>query len=982
MQPTSGEHICPHCGFAGDFVPPEYALQPGTILSGRYLIGNVLGQGGFGITYIGRDTTLERRVAIKEYFPFSYATRSTVHTNCLSIADKEQADDIRGGMQRFLREARVLAKFDSEPGVVKVLDCFEANDTAYIVMEFLQGRDLRVAVQEKPFAADDLFARMLPLMRALEKIHAQHVLHRDISPDNIMLLPDGSMKLMDFGAARDMESDDKSRSVTLKRGYAPPEQYTSRGELGPRSDIYALCATIYKCITGLTPPDAVERSMDDNIRWPSEMGVSIRPAQENALKKGMEIEAQYRPKDISALRAMLLADDDVTVYQPRSAASRKNRPAYAPIEPEAENPAPEIQNPPEKKTDKSPKKKSEKTPEKKPENIPEKKPLHARVWAILTAAVLVLAIAGGIVLWPKDTARKADSAEPTITIRLTANEETGVAAFSEDIAILRGRLDVLCGEKPYSMQVENEKITLQLPESALCEHAAEHVLRSYLTRPIEMYLFDGAGDNTWNPEHVALAREDMASVKLCGGTIPGTDSPCENGYIEFTLTDECLARIGETVSAWGENIRYGQDLEMDSYAWQYCVRGEDEHVFYLRSDGVPAPFLRMILHNMTNAPLSHAFYYTLQPETDWEDPADAIYTGKNQVSAAELGGGCATMCYSTYASDMTGGEWLDTVTAFKQRLDSLGQPYAFGTVRGKEHSIAVRTSADHLGMPILWSLGQTYPFTLASGLVYTSLPGSGKMTVDDGALCFTPDAHHMEEGQTYAELIRQSAGEEILLMTAYMPMLSCASAAEDGTLRFDGVFSDEQRAITPEDSWVLEYILSLHSSVALPQTYTLNEYALDDGAQFGLHYDSLHEQTTEDVLSVHPQAKVLYDETETSVYIYLNLDIDETLPAQALELAKQIYRAVDFPNTHYHQLTLYLVKEEDDIQKERARIFFNQTRAYSTSNSAPGSVSAHGIFINGRLERYKDAFRALVENDEFYQSLIDPQGMLTWLFEQ
>ena len=196
--------------------------------------------------------------------------------------------DIQKGKDSFLKEARTVARFRGTPGIVDVLNFFEANDTAYLVMEYLEGETLSHRLRQHLFTADEIFRLMAPVFDTLEKIHAQGVIHRDISPDNIMLLGDGRLKLMDFGAARLMNySDQRSVSVVLKAGYAPLEQYSAKGEQGPWTDIYALCATLYKCITGKTPDDALDRADGDELQWPSELGFPISVQQEAVLKKGM-----------------------------------------------------------------------------------------------------------------------------------------------------------------------------------------------------------------------------------------------------------------------------------------------------------------------------------------------------------------------------------------------------------------------------------------------------------------------------------------------------------------------------------------------------------------------------------------------------------------------------------------------------------------------------------------------------------------------
>ena len=277
-----------------------HCLRKGTRLIGRYTIEGVLGQGGFGITYLGIDELHEKKVAIKEFFPQGIVTRNIEYQDTVTVTFVGEKENYEKGKERFLKEARTMAKFSKDEGIVKALDFFEINNTAYIVMEYLEGITLKRYLRENQrIAPEDLIELLVPLIESLDEIHSQGMIHRDISPDNIMVLPDGRIKLMDFGAARDYtEFGEKSLSIVLKPGYAPPEQYQTHGVQGPWTDIYALCATMYKCITGENPPDAIERVMDDSLKKISEFGIVIPPQEEAAIIKGMSVSAKDRYQDI------------------------------------------------------------------------------------------------------------------------------------------------------------------------------------------------------------------------------------------------------------------------------------------------------------------------------------------------------------------------------------------------------------------------------------------------------------------------------------------------------------------------------------------------------------------------------------------------------------------------------------------------------------------------------------------------------------
>ena len=277
-----------------------HCLRKGTRLIGRYTIEGVLGQGGFGITYLGIDELHEKKVAIKEFFPQGIVTRNIEYQDTVTVTFVGEKDNYEKGKERFLKEARTMAKFSKDEGIVKALDFFEINNTAYIVMEYLEGITLKQYLRENQrIAPEDLIELLVPLIESLDEIHSQGMIHRDISPDNIMVLPDGRIKLMDFGAARDYtEFGEKSLSIVLKPGYAPPEQYQTHGIQGPWTDIYALCATMYKCITGENPPDAIERVMDDHLKKISAFGIPVLPQIEEAIIKGMSVAAKDRYQNV------------------------------------------------------------------------------------------------------------------------------------------------------------------------------------------------------------------------------------------------------------------------------------------------------------------------------------------------------------------------------------------------------------------------------------------------------------------------------------------------------------------------------------------------------------------------------------------------------------------------------------------------------------------------------------------------------------
>ena len=302
---AAGETFCSECGRPYGSVETEpFALKPGTILDGKYLVGEMLGQGGFGITYIGFDLLLEQKVAIKEYYPMSTGMVSRENsTTVVWSSAVMQKSGMEKGFDSFLKEARKMAKLGGIPGVVGVKSVFIQNETAYIVMDFIEGETLLKKLQrEGPMDYGTCISLMTPIMQALAEVHKHGIIHRDISPDNIMVQSDGKLILLDLGAAKDLDIQGKNGNVqssqmVAKHGFSPVEQYGQAGKIGPWTDVYAMAATIYYCCTGVLPPSATDRMIEDTL--------TCRPRltkeQFDVLAFCMNVLPQNRPQNMDAL---------------------------------------------------------------------------------------------------------------------------------------------------------------------------------------------------------------------------------------------------------------------------------------------------------------------------------------------------------------------------------------------------------------------------------------------------------------------------------------------------------------------------------------------------------------------------------------------------------------------------------------------------------------------------------------------------------
>ena len=287
-------------------------MTAGTILYDTYVIQEVLGEGGFGITYRGIGKSTGETVAIKEYFPFQFAARQK--DSCNVVVPESQLSEYIHGKERFIKEASILKEYQYLQGIVKVWDCFETNNTAYIIMEYIDGITLKeyVASHGRMHYAE-LMDMILPVLKSLISLHKHDVIHRDISPDNMMIGLDNCLYLIDFGAAKAAEQG-KTTTVLLKAGYAPPEQYLHDGDLGAWTDVYALCATIYMALCGKVPTDAVARLQGKELIPLSDYGVKLESWQWKAISKGMSMRAAERFRDMEQLYDALTiepSDEDI-----------------------------------------------------------------------------------------------------------------------------------------------------------------------------------------------------------------------------------------------------------------------------------------------------------------------------------------------------------------------------------------------------------------------------------------------------------------------------------------------------------------------------------------------------------------------------------------------------------------------------------------------------------------------------------------------
>lgn len=444
---------CPRCGFSWEKLPPPgRALPPFTILAGRYLLGTRLGAGGFGITYLAMDLNEETPVAIKEFFPSSLAGRENKQVLPLP---GEEGRTFREALRSFRREGELMARFRGVKGIVSWRDTLEENGTAYLVMDYVPGETLmrRMRRTGAVFSQREALDLMGPILRAVDAMHQQHVLHRDISPENLILKPDGTLTLIDFGAAREFDlEEEENLTVILKRGYAPEEQYRSGSRQGPWTDLYACCAVLYQMVSGIRPQDAHQRREKDLLIPLDELeGVEVTHGFARAVEKGLTVHATER---YPSIRALL---EDLEPGTPEASIPPAPKPEAPLASPPKEDVAPPVPSPePEKvhgdELAPSPRELAFSRAARFSPPPPRKKP---PLWALAGAAVLALGLViflGRSLKFGGDTSAAPDEL-PDIYGNLQEDGTTWVECESLEY---QGEADLSTGLIQWNLQSQSE----------------------------------------------------------------------------------------------------------------------------------------------------------------------------------------------------------------------------------------------------------------------------------------------------------------------------------------------------------------------------------------------------------------------------------------------------------------------------------------------------------------------------------------------
>lgn len=617
--------------------------QSGTLLDGRYEISSIIGKGGFSVVYEAVNIHTKQQVAIKE---------------CTLQESKP----------RFLREARILHDFSEESSIVSVFDSFEENGTAYIVMEYLDGITLREHIKDAgKYSAEEVVQLFSPVMETLIHLHKTGVIHRDISPDNIMLMKDGSLKLLDFGAAQNFR-DSKVSSLVFKSSYSPPEQMDDKGELGPYTDVYSLCATMYFCLTGTDPDDVMSRLLLDELRLPSEFGAVILPQAEKALIKGLTLDRKKRLQSMYQLKKELEDIYPVLTDEEKKEISRKKK---------------------------------------------------IRKKRIVAAGITVLLIAGLIVY----TNRIRISLSLTDTESLIFDGSTMTEEqFKENSVIVRDRIDALTNGY-FLWTEENKKVRIVIPQKVFGEEDPVSYCTYTIARPMVIYF--GIENDDVELDSSIFITDPFSYIDILSQPDDIQAVKHNDQGIQVEVSENTQTRLSKYLDQKGITLKIAFDIEHTAdYVYYNAKTAGDGKTITIINDrnGLQLPD-KLQDQIFTKKSLGNEF--TVYPENlndriEWYTTGKPVTFGRYQKTDSEMDslydGSLACLSYDCVSGDIDDTVRNSIIFTLQKRLDSLGTPYSIGIDRYDNNKFWVKVfwkdiyidEADLLGETVNFHFGSQY----------------------------------------------------------------------------------------------------------------------------------------------------------------------------------------------------------------------------------------------------------------------------------
>ena len=699
------------CGFnLNEYECKPHYLAPGTVLNNRYMVGKVLGEGGFGITYIGYDQLLDMKIAVKEFYMSAHVSRNFSISGNVIVNKGDSESTFEENREKYLNEARVLAKFTDEDGIVGIRDFFKENNTAYIVMDYVSGKSLRDILTEKKVLDWKKTAEIMdPGIRSLKVVHDHTIIHRDISPDNIKINEEGKVKLLDFGAAREILQYDKT--TVLRQSYAPIEQYQRTGEQGPWTDIYALCATMYECVTGVRPEDARNRSFEDTLQAPVTISKDCSIAFSNIIMRGMALYKDERYQSLDELqedikKALANPDDSTIGVLPDSAVTNDETEEISEASPAAKS-----------------------------------LPKRLLIPALCLAGVAIAVIIAALFFRSNNNTYDASQMHIYFEVKSEISEESVSHAFD----VLNQRLSNLLGSN-YSITELEDHYELIFPYTGLDDIDIRNMFGCHIFNPDELYIVHNAG------EFRQIRREDIANVNVL--TAPASNlglngyeieafGDDEIPYIEILLNSAAAEGLCEDISSWQSSAQTSglyspliswdlEDLPSDStdeeseqedfslscyldldkllkgslkksdtYMTNYIRVDEDASKIIIAFPKASEPEYTQMAYSFSNDTFNDIFTYYIETPCIWEQKDtyndDKVIWGHNQVDASYFNheglDAYDIVLQESNPQSETYGTWFDARAYLIDRLDKAEIPYSVGSLNNDKYSVVIRIPA-------------------------------------------------------------------------------------------------------------------------------------------------------------------------------------------------------------------------------------------------------------------------------------------------
>lgn len=964
-------------------IEKDYQLKAGTILADLYEVHNVLGEGGFGITYDAENLRLGMRVAIKEFFCGKYLIRDTKISNEVILRDAGCKNRFLADKKRFTEEALILRNFSGTPGIVQVIDYFEANETAYIVMVYLAGMNLQDYVRENGRIKEDvLMERMKPLMLSLSKIHDAGLIHCDINPKNIMVLPDDSLCLIDFGAF--FRCDTKSRFSPLfgTDGYSAPEQYNQEQELKPATDIYSLTATIYYCITGVVPDSAGQRMLNDELRSPKELGVPVSKVMGEFISRGLSILYKDRWKTLSEILSFLDA-----------AQSGEKTDEF--VEEAGERTGEQFVEETREESGEHPAEEQEEKPSEGPGREAGKRTGKWKYLSVVFCAMFVFAVIILIRMY-EGTDQKGEMYHAA----LKAREKMTVREYYDALEIIKARLNILSGDADYLAEIKEDEIDIHVPVSAVEKRDLQTVLEMFIGRAGNLYAFNKAhtlniykkrGYSLRNArEEYLIKREEIEDIELNQGSLSwvntkgiSLEDPDNYNYIKITFSKACSERLNEMMNEWGDEFCLGLDANEDEWIYYPTYAYGDGRSFYWILDDTAEKYPELVqcILSLESLPKSFDVILDLAESTEWEavdDDNDSLQRNPEDIEwpsvtfrykrAAELG---------ELSEEQNGISDLEEISAeIKRRLESLNQPFAYGISEDEQgFYITIKTGASSTGLPLmrlLFSSGEDFNSIIGSTWKHLSKNHFSLERGTTGLILKITDDYEREEIQ---QLIRQE--DNGITDVSFLEIDNDIAVYKTPSARLG---ADDEIVFTEPcidydgggNNCLIDFIISLWDSSFVNPGFFLDYVQMDENQdgekttedQFGYEEADLAE-LRELIQGIHPGTEV-FTGGKSTLYCILHLPIDSDLPNKGVETAAEIYDAVGFESRQYERMTIVFT-DEDGEETERARISF--TKWYKYFDGSEPYIEVSGLYYGGQLQTTMNAMQELCESEDFFPDL-------------